>query len=343
MFNIKVLQAFNGDCIIVSYGTEEVHHILIDGGQGRQCFRQLCNYVDAIKREGNNIDLLILTHIDSDHIDGILRLLSSEMFDSTMIKEIWFDFGEELQNLLGIRCKEQKVSMHNSGTDISWKQGKDVEQKVKEMGIKKRAVVKQERISVGGAEITILSPSKEVLRKFVEQNDESERPVTEIAYSDDYHQSIFELNQKEPEKKISLTNKSSIACLFEFNGQGILLLGDADADEIVNALVEMGYSKENKLKVNCCKIAHHASRHNTTNELIQMLDCSNYIISTRKTTQGRPSKECLSRIICNSEKPITFYCNYELDYSKVFTKEEFLKYEMKFVFLEESGINLGEE
>ena len=52
MFNIKVLKALNGDCIIVSYGTEEIHHILIDGGQGRLCFRQLCNYVDDIKQAG---------------------------------------------------------------------------------------------------------------------------------------------------------------------------------------------------------------------------------------------------------------------------------------------------
>ena len=343
MFNIKVLQALKGDCIIVSYGTEEIHHILIDGGQGRPCFRQLCNYVDDIKQAGDKIDLLILTHIDSDHIDGIVRLLSNKRFDFTMIKEMWFDFGEKLQNLLGIRSKEQKISLYNNGTGISWKQGMDVEEKVREAGIKSRVVEKLERISVGGADITILSPSREILRKFAEQHEEKEKSITQITYSNDYHQSIFELNQKEPEKKISLANKSSIACLFEFNGQGILFLGDADADEVAGALTELGYSKENKLKVNYCKIAHHASKHNTTNELIQMLDCSNYIISTQQTTQGRPSKECLSRIVCNSEKPITFYCNYELNYNKIFTKEEFLKYKMKFVILEETGINVGEE
>lgn len=343
MFNIKVLKALNGDCIIVSYGTEEIHHILIDGGQGRLCFRQLCNYVDDIKQADEAIDLLILTHIDSDHIDGILRLLSSKKFDFTMIKEMWFDFGEKLQNLLGIKSKEQKISLYNNGTEISWKQGRAVEEKIKEAGIKSRVVEKLERISVGGADITILSPSREVLRKFAEQNEEKEKSITQIAYSNDYHQSIFELNQKEPERNVTLTNKSSIACLFEFNGQVILLLGDADADEVADSLTELGYSKDNKLKVNYCKIAHHASKHNTTNELIQMIDCSNYIISTQQTTQGRPSKECLSRIVCNSEKLITFYCNYELNYNKIFTKEEFLKYKMKFVVLEENGIVVGEE
>lgn len=38
MLNIKILKALNGDCIIISYGEEEKHNILIDGGQGRVYF-----------------------------------------------------------------------------------------------------------------------------------------------------------------------------------------------------------------------------------------------------------------------------------------------------------------
>ena len=38
MLNIRVLKALNGDCIIISYGKDEMHHIIIDGGQGRGCF-----------------------------------------------------------------------------------------------------------------------------------------------------------------------------------------------------------------------------------------------------------------------------------------------------------------
>lgn len=50
MLNIKVLKALNGDCIIISYGEKEKHNILIDGGQGRTGFRQLCTYVDNEKK-----------------------------------------------------------------------------------------------------------------------------------------------------------------------------------------------------------------------------------------------------------------------------------------------------
>lgn len=343
MINIKVLKAFNGDCIIVSYGEEEKHNILIDGGQGRVCFQQLRTYVDSVKKAGNKIDLLILTHIDSDHIDGILRLLSQKTFDFSMIEEMWFNFGKGLKDMFGINGENNQVSLYDNATEISWKQGVDLEEIVQKAGIRRRLVTKLERFSVGGASITILSPSKEVLKKFSEQDKEEKKATTQIAYSNDYQKSVIELNQKEQERQISLTNKSSIACLFEFEGLSILLLGDADAEEIVKSLTELGYSKNNKLKVDFCKIAHHASRHNTNNELIQIIDCSNYIISTQQTTAGRPSKECLSRIICNSGKPISFYCNYELDWNKVFTKEEFLKYDMKFIVLGQQGVDVGEE
>ena len=38
-----------------------------------------------------------------------------------------------------------------------------------------------------------------------------------------------------------------------------------------------------------------------------------------------------------------FYCNYKLDWKNVFTEEEFLKYGMKFLLLDEQGIDVGEK
>lgn len=342
MVNIRALKALNGDCIIVSYGKKRKYNILIDGGQGRVCFRELSKYVNDIKRKGEKIDLLILTHIDSDHIDGILRLLSQKDFDFSIIEEMWFDFGNDLSDVLIINDGDNKGSLYDNTVEISWKQGIALEEKIHLEEIRRRIVTKLEKFSVGDASLTILSPSKEVLKKLSEQDKEQKIVTTEIAYSNDYQKGIVELNQKEQERKVSLTNKSSIAFLFEVEKLKILFLGDADAEEIVKSLTELGYSKNNKLKIDFCKIAHYASRHNTSNELIQILECSNYIISTQQTTYGRPSKECLSRIICNSENEVCFYCNYELDWNKIFTKEEFLQYKMKFLVLKQHGVDVGE-
>jgi glyoxylase-like metal-dependent hydrolase (beta-lactamase superfamily II) len=100
--NIKLLKALQGDCIILSYGLNLETYILIDGGMGTECQRQLQKFVKEIKDLDRKIELLILTHIDSDHIDGILKLFSERGFDFSLIKLMFFNFGKGLNKKLNI-------------------------------------------------------------------------------------------------------------------------------------------------------------------------------------------------------------------------------------------------
>ena len=215
MLNIKALKELNGDCITISYGAKQKYNILIDGGQGRVCFRQLCAYVDNIKNAENKINLLILTHIDSDHIDGILRLLSQKTFDFSIIEEMWFDFGKGLHELEGINGENHQVSLYADTTEISWKQGVDLEKKIQEAGIKRRIVTKLERFSVGDAIITILSPSREVLKKFSEQDKNKEKKTRQIVISTHNEQfyKLLKVKMDEryyPSKFIELTSTGKV-------------------------------------------------------------------------------------------------------------------------------------
>lgn len=343
MLNIKVLKALNGDSIIISYGEDRLHYILVDGGRGRLSFHQLCKFIDEIKGKKGKIDLLVLTHIDSDHIDGILRLFSNQDFDFSIIEQMWFNFGEELFNVLHIDGICKKINLYERDTRISWRQGQDLEEILQKTEIiRKLPIVSPDSYFVGGAKLTILSPNVEILKEFADKVDEECARSTKISYCCDYEKSVTELHEKEFEGIVSLTNRSSLAFLFEFSGKKLLLLGDAGDNTIKSSLSKLGYSNKNKLKVDFCKIAHHASKHNTSNELIRMLDCSNYIISTQLTKEGRPSKECLSRIICNTTLPVKFYCNYDINVSKIFTEKEISEYGMEFIILNEAGINVEE-
>ena len=71
--------------------------------------------------------------------------------------------------------------------------------------------------------------------------------------------------------------------------------------ELQDALKAKGYSKEKKLHVDFAKVAHHGSRANISNELLDMIDCTNYLLSTNGG-QGRsyhPTREALANIICH--------------------------------------------
>ncbi|WHH58828.1 hypothetical protein [Petroclostridium sp. X23] len=341
--NIKVLKALYGDCIILTYGLEQDKYILIDGGIGKQCYRSLKVFIDSLKENNSNLSLLILTHIDSDHIDGILKLFSEENFDFSKINKMWFNYGDFLdKELEAIRYKEKNdILLHDETTKISWRQGTSLEKILKHAGFQYEKVVKvYDEFDIDDAHITLLSPSLEILREFNEHWMIEEERETKISTVSDYEIPIEELNNLEFHENISLANKSSLAFIFEYQQIKALFLGDASATEIEKSLSELGYSETNPLVVDICKISHHASKHNTSNSLIRMLKCKNYIISTNLTASGRPSKECLSRIICNSKEPVDFYCNYEIDFNKIFTKQESEKYGMKFITIDENGINL---
>ena len=92
-----------------------------------------------------------------------------------MIEEMWFNFGKGLKDMFGINGENNQVSLYDNATEISWKQGVDLEEIVRKAGIRRRLVTKLERFSVGGASIMILSPSKEVLKKFSEQDKEEKK------------------------------------------------------------------------------------------------------------------------------------------------------------------------
>ena len=75
MFNkdikIEILPAGAGDCILLEVEKEN-YRILIDGGYAETYNRYLKQRLQVLATQGKRINLLVITHIDSDHIGGIL-------------------------------------------------------------------------------------------------------------------------------------------------------------------------------------------------------------------------------------------------------------------------------
>lgn len=73
--DITVIRAGRGDCIWIRWEDQCVHNIIIDSGPAatKAIFRRLIQ--QEITSKGEAIDLLVLTHIDDDHIRGFLYYL----------------------------------------------------------------------------------------------------------------------------------------------------------------------------------------------------------------------------------------------------------------------------
>ena len=99
IFRIRLLPALHGDCIWIEYGEAgATHHVLVDGGP-LGAFGALRAHVEALPAAARDVELLVVTHIDADHIDGIVKLLRHPELGLTF-REVWFNGWPQLERSL---------------------------------------------------------------------------------------------------------------------------------------------------------------------------------------------------------------------------------------------------
>ena len=74
MIEMKVLQARQGDCIWIRCISDRIVNIVIDAGPST-FKKDFINLVEEIENCSEKIDLLIFSHIDDDHINGVCEML----------------------------------------------------------------------------------------------------------------------------------------------------------------------------------------------------------------------------------------------------------------------------
>jgi len=335
---IRLLRAYNGDAIHLRTEDEEEGrfiNILIDGGKGNTySFKNskkkdedgdLKVLIENIRSRDEHIDLLVLTHIDDDHIGGILKWIEKDGDAKDLIKKVWFNSGrlisehfdekETEENLLNIKIQESN--------NTSVRQGVTFEDFIEDNNIWDRRIIKsKDEIDLFGLKFTILSPSDEKLQLLL-KNWEKEVPIFDTSKENDYSRSLPELIDSDLFKEdASVPNGSCIAFLIEKQGKKILFLGDAHPQVIINSLIDLGYSEQNPLEVNYVKLSHHGSKSNTNIELLKLIRSEKYLISSNGDSHQLPDKRCLARIIKTKEK-VNFYFNYPELISKIFTEQDY--------------------
>ncbi|WP_273126195.1 MBL fold metallo-hydrolase [Bacillus weihaiensis] len=346
---IKVLPGENGDCFLLKLKTDSgIKNILIDGGKGDLCHQELKKEFLRIKQANQRVNLLVVTHIDDDHIAGIIKLFEDKEIDTSIIDNAWFNSGtlissstlseEEISN------REVIINTEPTSKKMSVGQGISLEGYLNESGIWNKDIILTNQIhNLDSINIKILSPDVKTLEKLNKKWDkEKEKIGTKIAkekkmaFTTDYDKSIEELCNQEFKEDSSLFNRSSIAFLLENENYRLLMLGDSHPSVIVSSLKKLGYSEENKLKIDIMKVSHHASKKNTCPELLKLLDCENFIISSDGSKHGLPNKQSLARIVKMMDKEVNFYFNYD-SMKKVFSSEECDQYKIHCNYLDSSN------
>ncbi|MCY6483252.1 MBL fold metallo-hydrolase [Clostridium aestuarii] len=88
---IKVYPASNGESILIECNGKEQTNILVDCGY-ISTYKLIKKDLSNFKKNKKKIDLLVLTHIDNDHINGARDLLCDYINDEICeISEIWYN------------------------------------------------------------------------------------------------------------------------------------------------------------------------------------------------------------------------------------------------------------
>src|SRR5882762_2996678 len=94
MFTLKAIQAEFGDCLLLKWGSkDDLHHILIDGGPPATYEDHLRDVLSALNAAHHSLDLVILSHIDNDHVVGLVALFSELLQQKASGKPWVIDFG----------------------------------------------------------------------------------------------------------------------------------------------------------------------------------------------------------------------------------------------------------
>jgi len=113
---VEAFRADKGDCLLLTGGGGE--HVLIDGGMRHSFGDHVAPALAALAMDGVELDLVCVSHIDQDHIAGILR-----MMDDTLDWRV-YDFQRSQGNAHfpkpdSPRPPTVRALWHNSFSDIT--------------------------------------------------------------------------------------------------------------------------------------------------------------------------------------------------------------------------------
>lgn len=340
IFRIELLPARHGDAILVSYGDPiRPARFLIDGGP-LGAFASLTTRLEALPPDQRELELLVVTHVDGDHIEGALKLLNRP--DLVRFQDIWFNGWPHLDRTL----QEPTTSGGNEieAVDRSALQGAFFGTRIGNaawnMAFKGQTIfvtIDGELPCVvlpGGMKITLLSPRLSELKQLRTAWD---RALDRVGLDPNDTQAIQERLDRLPRYRNieahqqrkrdvldgtyetigkiddAAANGSSLAFVAEYEGKRCAFLGDAHAVPVQQALARMARTEgTERVRLDAFKLAHHGSLGNISADVLAKVECDTYLVSTDGSIFNHPDDAAIA-LIARRSPGARFVFNYRSD------------------------------
>jgi beta-lactamase superfamily II metal-dependent hydrolase len=311
MFRFHVVQAAFGDALLLEYGSAEAaRFILIDGGPSGTFERHLRSVLEAVTPRTATLDLAVLSHVDNDHIIGMLDYFAELQAGTDALPRpaaLWHNaFADTLDpdTVIAPRLQALVTASRSSAMPASYSavngigEGRSLRVRALAADVPVNPGVPNGLVSpetlpdpvrfenlalrvVGPLRANLERLRQEWLEWLEEHEDGIGRDdVTVLANSDR-----------------SVPNLSSIMLLAEADGGTILLPGDGRGDHLLDGLEHAGLLPPNgSLHVGVLKLPHHGSSRNVTQRFFDRVTADIYVASA-DGRYGNPDYDTLHWIV----------------------------------------------
>jgi hypothetical protein len=361
-FSLDVRRARKGDCLVLHYGSKASPGLgLIDGGPSQVYGPHLKPRLQEIRKlrklgpdDPLPVDFMMVSHIDDDHINGILEL-TKELLEAKAAKKplplkingVWhntFDdiIGNNPKELTAAVTAQFGAASLSGEPDVdgldpdaarvlaSVSQGFRLRDDIR--GLKLRinpgfdgqlviAKKKAKAIDMGkGLKFTIIGPMHDEVVELQKDHDKF-------------------LKKQEKEKGTasvlaaftdsSVANLASLVVLAEAGKKRMLLTGDARGDKVLEGLELAGLLKadgKSTMHVDVFKAPHHGSDRNADPILFRRVTADHYVFSGNGE-HGNPERATLQMLLDErgDEDDFTVHLTYPIDEIDVGRKEDWEK------------------
>jgi len=294
MLKITFLSQRTADCFFVSSGVfPDAVHILIDGGLSKDK-KLLIGHVQSHIEAGNRIDLVVLTHVDGDHIGGFLELFKKDFITSSVIGEVWFNIKQD----------SDAATNSVSNLDVSFSQGSRLAETLRGKYIPIRAACADRDppdFRRKDCTVEVIAPSCAALES-LQQDWALQSKLDVAADKADHDLSWEQLREEKFSEDGSVKNRSSIAVIVRSLSakKSVLFCGDSVPSEL---LASVDSSPE---QFDLVKLPHHGSRANTNSKLLEKFPTKRYVISAGSNNH-KPHKKTLQLLLDSLTHPFIIY------------------------------------
>lgn len=346
-FSLDVLPARKGDCLIVHYGTpEQPGLVLIDGGPAQVYQPHLKPRLEQIRHargleptQSLPVDVLMVSHIDDDHINGVLEL-TKELVNAQddrrplplRIRSFWYNtfddiLGNDPQELRGaVTAQFGPAALagepDTEGLDAaaalvlaSVGQGVRLRDDARKLKLRLNPEFNGTLIQEGaagkdidigrGLSFTVAGPMTAELTALQKEHAKWLKKQAEEQKTKEALAAFTDT---------SIPNLSSIVLIAEVAHKRILFTGDARGDKILLGLEQVGALKPgDTLHVEILKMPHHGSNRNMDRIFFQRITADHYVFSGNGE-HGNPERETLQMLLDERGRAdFTVHLTYPID------------------------------